>query len=114
MKDNELREAMDRSMKSMENMAKNMLLESAKSSMDGLPDEINIEEVKQYNELMAFYKEFKIMIHEWAKIEDARYAALSSKIDSLMVRTESVDGTLDTVLELQRSTAKKAAKEVKE
>jgi len=97
----ELREAMEQRMESMEDMVKNMILDSVKSSTKGLPTEIDVKEVEKYNEFMAFYNEFKAMLYVWSDIEDKRYEMLCGRLNSLKLAQEAMDDSLEVVLEKQ-------------
>ena len=97
----ELRDAMEAKMETMEDMIKDMILDSAKRSTKGLPKDIDIEEVKQFNELMKFYNEFKAMLYVWSDIEDKRYETLCAKLNSLKLTQEAMDDSLEVVLEKQ-------------
>lgn len=97
----ELREAMATRMEAMEDMIKDMILDSAKSSIKGLPTEIDVKEVERYNEFMAFYNEFKAMLYAWSDIEDKRYNMLLGRLNTLQLTQEAMDDSLEVVLEKQ-------------
>lgn len=107
---NELENKMMKSMSKMEEAIKDELKDIVfdKYSED-LPEKIGEEDLKGINEGLAYLSIFKTMLKDWAALEDKRYEEMSkkldrilSKIDTLKITTESIDGTLDTVLELQR------------